>query len=89
MKHRKTSATPGGISRSRSSKTRAQRKNDRFIERLLDACIFPIVRSFEYATVGRKLIMVDELPQGALARYERVGKVHFIASSESQANKGE
>lgn len=31
----------------------------------------PIRRSLEYQAVGRKLLMVDELPQGALARYER------------------
>lgn len=31
----------------------------------------PIRRSLEYQAVGRKLLLVDELPQGALARYER------------------
>ena len=31
----------------------------------------PIRRSLEYQAVGRKLLLVDELPQGAYARYER------------------
>lgn len=31
----------------------------------------PIRRSLEYQAVGRKCVVVDELPQGALARYER------------------
>jgi hypothetical protein len=38
---------------------------------LAQAMIEPIRRSLEYQAVGRKLLMVDELPQGALARYER------------------
>jgi len=38
---------------------------------LAQAIVEPIRRSLEYQAVGRKLIMVDELPQGALARYER------------------
>ena len=35
----------------------------------------PIRRALEYAGVGRKLIMVDELPPGAVARYERTYKI--------------
>jgi hypothetical protein len=31
----------------------------------------PIRRALEYQAVGRKLLMVDELPQGAYARYEK------------------
>jgi hypothetical protein len=42
----------------------------------------PIRRSLEYQAVGRKLLMVDELPQGALARYER--DVASIATSSSR-----
>lgn len=38
---------------------------------LAQAMAEPIRRSLEYQAVGRKLLMVDELPQGALARYER------------------
>ena len=38
---------------------------------LAQAMVEPIRRSLEYQGVGRKLLMVDELPQGALARYER------------------
>lgn len=41
----------------------------------------PIRRSLEYQGVGRKLLMVDELPQGALARYERdVASVAWVVS---------
>ena len=38
---------------------------------LAQAMVEPIRRALEYQAVGRKLLMVDELPQGALPRYER------------------
>lgn len=38
---------------------------------LAQAMVEPIKRALEYQAIGRKLIMVDELPQGALARYEK------------------
>ncbi len=38
---------------------------------LAQAMVEPIKRALEYQAIGRKLLMVDELPQGALARYER------------------
>jgi hypothetical protein len=38
---------------------------------IAQAMVEPIRRSLEYQAVGRKTLMVDELPQGALARYER------------------
>ena len=38
---------------------------------LAQAMVEPIRRSLEYQAVGRKLLMIDELPQGALPRYER------------------
>lgn len=38
---------------------------------LAQAMVEPIRRSLEYQAVGRKLLLVDELPQGALPRYER------------------
>lgn len=40
-------------------------------EALAQAMVEPIKIALEYQAVGRKLLMVDELPQGALARYER------------------
>jgi hypothetical protein len=41
----------------------------------------PIRRALEYQAVGRKLLMVDELPQGALARYERdVAAIAWVVS---------
>lgn len=48
---------------------------------LAQAMVEPIRRSLEYQAVGRKLLMVDELPQGALARYERdvASIAHVIA----------
>jgi hypothetical protein len=48
---------------------------------LAQAMVEPIRRSLEYQAVGRKLLMVDELPQGALARYERdVAAVAWVIS---------
>ena len=38
---------------------------------LAQAMVEPIKTSLMYQAIGRKLMMVDELPQGALARYER------------------
>jgi len=38
---------------------------------LAQAMVEPIKTSLMYQAIGRKLFMVDELPQGALARYER------------------
>jgi len=48
---------------------------------LAQAMVEPIRRSLEYQAVGRKLLMVDELPQGALARYERdlASVAHVVA----------
>ena len=37
---------------------------------LAEAMCEPINKSLEYQAIGRKLLMVDELPQGALERYE-------------------
>ena len=48
---------------------------------LAQAMVEPIRRALEYQAVGRKLLMVDELPQGALARYERdVASIAHIIS---------
>jgi len=48
---------------------------------LAQSMVEPIRRALEYQAVGRKLLMVDELPQGALARYERdvASIAHVIA----------
>jgi hypothetical protein len=48
---------------------------------LAQSMVEPIRRSLEYQAVGRKLLMVDELPQGALARYERdvASIAHIVA----------
>lgn len=48
---------------------------------LAQSMVEPIRRSLEYQAVGRKLLMVDELPQGALARYERdvTSVAHLVA----------
>lgn len=48
---------------------------------LAQAMVEPIRRALEYQAVGRKLLMVDELPQGALARYERdVAAIAWVIS---------
>src|ERR1035437_9419804 len=38
---------------------------------LAQAMVEPIRRALEYQAVGRKTLLIDELPQGALPRYER------------------
>ncbi len=46
---------------------------------LAQAMTEPIRRSLDYQAIGRRLILVDELPQGALARYERdVASVAYV-----------
>src|ERR1035437_1687062 len=46
---------------------------------LAQAMVEPIKRSLEYQAIGRKLLMVDELPQGALPRYEKdVSSVAYV-----------
>ena len=48
---------------------------------LAQAMVEPIRRALEYQAIGRKLLMVDELPQGALARYERdVAAIAWVVS---------
>ena len=37
---------------------------------LASAMVEPLRRSMEYSSIGRQLMMVDELPQGAFASYE-------------------
>jgi hypothetical protein len=48
---------------------------------LAQAMVEPIKRALEYQAIGRKLLMVDELPQGALARYEKdvTSVAHVVA----------
>lgn len=38
---------------------------------LAEAMVAPIRRAMDYQGIGRQMLMVDEMPQGALARYER------------------
>jgi hypothetical protein len=48
---------------------------------LAQSMVEPIRRSLEYQAVGRKLLLVDELPSGALARYERdVSSIAHVVS---------
>lgn len=48
---------------------------------LAQAMVEPIKRALEYQAIGRKLLMVDELPQGALARYEKdVASTAYVVS---------
>ena len=37
---------------------------------LAQAMVAPIRRALNYSSIGQKLFMVDELPQGAYANYE-------------------
>ncbi|MFW6172963.1 MAG: HK97-fold major capsid protein [Elusimicrobiota bacterium] len=56
---------------------------------LAQAMVEPIRRSLEYQAVGRKLLMIDELPQGALPRYERdvAAIAHVIARRGAVPNQ--
>lgn len=48
---------------------------------LAQSMVEPIRRSLEYQAVGRKLLMIDQLPQGAIARYERdVASIAHVVS---------
>ena len=48
---------------------------------LAQAMVEPVKRALEYQAIGRKLLMVDELPQGTLARYEKdVASVAHVLS---------
>ena len=52
---------------------------------LAQAMCEPIKRSLNYQDLGRKLLMVDELPQGALARYEKdVASVAMVLNERSK-----
>lgn len=52
---------------------------------LAQSMVEPIRRNINYEAVGRKLFMVDELPQGALARYERdvAAVAHVISRGDN------
>lgn len=45
--------------------------SDSGMEALAQSMVEPIRNSLEYQAVGRKLLLVDELPQGVLPRYEK------------------
>lgn len=56
---------------------------------LAQSMVEPIRRSLEYQAVGRKLLMVDELPQGAYARYERdVASVAYVVARRGAVPDG-
>lgn len=56
---------------------------------LAQAMVEPIRRALEYQAVGRKLLMVDELPQGAYARYEKdVRQVAHVISRRGAVPDG-
>lgn len=48
----------------------------------VQAMVTPIRRTLDYQAVGRRLLMVDELPQGAYARYQRDVTNHVSAATE-------
>jgi hypothetical protein len=62
---------------------------------LAQAMVEPIKNSLMYQAIGRKLLLVDELPQGVLPRYERdvtaksfvVGKRGAVPTSEIEAEE--
>ena len=76
------SLTKNGMTREEKEYVIAQAlETDEGRAALAQAMVEPIRRSLEYQAVGRKLLMVDELPQGALARYERdVASIAHVVS---------
>jgi hypothetical protein len=62
---------------------------------LAQAMVEPIKNSLMYQAIGRKLLLVDELPQGVLPRYERdvtaksfvIGKRGNVPTSEIEAEE--
>jgi hypothetical protein len=44
---------------------------DTEIRRVSAEIVLPITRPYDYQAIGRKLCMVEELPQGAMQTYER------------------
>ena len=66
----------GELKRARKQEQRealiaAALETDEGRQALAQAMLPPIRRALEYQAIGRKLLMVQELPDGALARYER------------------
>jgi len=54
---------------------------------LAQAMCEPISRALDYQGVGRRLLMVDELPEGAHARYERdVAAVAWVIERRQEGN---
>jgi hypothetical protein len=62
-----------------------RRKLERTIAKALnstagrEALVMSMVEPIEYQAIGRKLFMVDDLPQGALARYSDQLSQHLSA----------
>lgn len=52
---------------------------------LAQCMVEPIRNTIEYRDVGRKLLMIDELPQGTLARYEKdvAAVAHIISRGDN------
>jgi hypothetical protein len=45
--------------------------NDVYVEYMAKIMCAPIRRSLNYSEIGRKLIIIDELPQDAYANYQK------------------
>lgn len=75
MGHKKTRATPAHIPRSRSNTTRAKRLRERAMKRFCDIALQPIMRSLNYAEVGKHLVTVDSFDDMPIAQ------IHYIHKS--------
>jgi hypothetical protein len=53
-------------------------------ETLSQCFVEPIRRSIEYQSAGRRLMMVDELPKGALGRFEEIAHHSHIIAKRHQ-----
>ena len=54
---------------------------------LAQSMVNPIRRALDYQAIGRKLLMVDELPQGALPRYDKEVKEVTKVIKENKCKK--
>ena len=52
-------------------------EEDKYVSAMI-AGFFAVREPLNYQKIGRKLLMVDDLPQGALARYEKPSNIVVI-----------
>ena len=62
--------------------------SERDLYKLMKAMVGVISKSLNYAGIGKKMLMVDELPQGALAKYDQeVAEIAYCKYEYKGRNK--